>query len=159
EGSIQVDHEGQALVINGNYVKLIYSDSPESVDYPSYDIHDAIIVDNTGKWRDREGMSRHLKAKGVSKVILTAPGKGDVPNIVYGVNHETIDPNERLISAASCTTNAIVPVLKAIDDHFGIENGHVETVHSYTNDQNLTDNFHKKERRGRSAPLNMVITE
>ena len=118
-----------------------------------------IVLDNTGVWRDRAGMSRHLEGKGVSKVILTAPGKGDIPYIVYGVNHSAVVEDERLLSAASCTTNAIVPVLKAMNDRFGIEHGHVETIHSYTNDQNLTDNFHKKERRGRSAPLNMVITE
>jgi glyceraldehyde 3-phosphate dehydrogenase len=113
----------------------------------------------TGKWRDREGLGRHLQAKGVSKVILTAPGKGDIPNIVYGVNNELIDAQENIYSAASCTTNAIVPVLKAVSDRFGIVSGHVETCHSYTNDQNLIDNYHKKPRRGRSAPLNMVLTE
>ncbi|MFO0695295.1 MAG: glyceraldehyde-3-phosphate dehydrogenase [Polyangiales bacterium] len=159
EGSIEIDKEGKALVVNGNYIKLIDADQPENVDYTSYGFKDVIILDNTGKWRDREGLGRHLKAKGVSKVILTAPGKGDIPNIVFGVNHATVNPEERILSAASCTTNAIVPVLKAMNDQFGIDNGHIETVHSYTNDQNLTDNFHKKERRGRSAPLNMVITE
>jgi glyceraldehyde 3-phosphate dehydrogenase len=159
EGSISIDKENQALIANGNFIRLIYSDSPESVDYTAHGIDNAIIVDNTGKWRDREGLSRHLKAKGAAKVLLTAPGKGDIPNIVYGVNHANIDDKERILSAASCTTNAIVPVLKAVHDKYGIEDGHVETIHSYTNDQNLTDNFHKKERRGRSAPLNMVITE
>jgi glyceraldehyde 3-phosphate dehydrogenase len=82
-----------------------------------------------------------------------------VPNIVHGVNHDTIKPDERILSCASCTTNAIVPPLKAMDDEFGVRRGHVETVHSFTNDQNLLDNYHKSERRGRSAPLNMVITE
>lgn len=159
EGSISVDKENQALIANGNFIRLIYSDAPESVDYTAYGIHDAIVIDNTGKWRDRDGLGRHLKAKGAAKVLLTAPGKGDIPNIVYGVNHASIDPSERILSAASCTTNAIVPVLKAMNDEYGIVDGHVETIHAYTNDQNLTDNFHKKERRGRSAPLNMVITE
>lgn len=159
EGSISIDKENQAIIANGNFIRLIYSDSPETVDYTAYGIDDAVVVDNTGKWRDREGLGRHLKAKGVAKVLLTAPGKGDIPNIVYGVNHAGIDPNERILSAASCTTNAIVPVLKAINDRYKVVDGHVETIHAYTNDQNLTDNFHKKERRGRSAPLNMVITE
>jgi glyceraldehyde 3-phosphate dehydrogenase len=95
----------------------------------------------------------------VSKVLLTAPGKGDVKNIVYGINHEDIVPEDRVLSAASCTTNGITPVLKVIDDRYGIVHGHVETVHSFTNDQNLTDNFHKGPRRGRSAGLNMVLTE
>ena len=92
-------------------------------------------------------------------MILTAPGKGDVPNIVYGVNHEGIREAGPVLSAASCTTNAIVPVLKTVSDEFGIEAGHVESVHSFTNDQNLIDNYHKKARRGRAATLNMVITE
>ena len=158
-GVIKIDQEENAIIANGNMIKIIYSDAPESIDYTAYGIDDAIIIDNTGKWRDREGLGRHLQAKGVSKVILTAPGKGDIPNIVYGINNELIGGTENIFSAASCTTNAIVPVLKAVSDRFGIENGHVETCHSYTNDQNLIDNYHKKPRRGRSAPLNMVLTE
>jgi glyceraldehyde 3-phosphate dehydrogenase len=110
-------------------------------------------------WRDEEGLSLHLKSKGVSKVILTAPGKGDLKNVVAGINSDIIQPSDRIISAASCTTNAIAPPLKAMDDEFGIVAGHVETVHAFTNDQNLIDNYHKASRRGRSAPLNMVLTE
>ena len=117
------------------------------------------MIDNTGMWRDRDGLGLHLKSKGAKKVLLTAPGKGDIKNIVHGVNHADILDSDTIMSAASCTTNAITPVLKALDEQYGIENGHVETGHSYTNDQNLIDNFHKAERRGRSAPLNMVITE
>jgi glyceraldehyde 3-phosphate dehydrogenase len=79
--------------------------------------------------------------------------------VVYGINHKDLDvDNETIYSAASCTTNAISPILKVINDHFGIEKGHIETVHAYTNDQNLLDNMHKKPRRGRSAAINMVIT-
>src|SRR5699024_1208436 len=101
-----------------------------------------------------------LKAKGVSKVLLTAPGKEGVPNIVHGVNQYDFDPDKvDIFSAASCTTNAITPVLKIMDDSLGIEHGHLETIHAYTNDQNLVDNIHKKYRRGRAAALNMVITE
>ena len=158
-GTITVDEENNAIVANGNMIRIIYSDAPENVDYTQYGIKDAILIDNTGKWRDRDGLGRHLKAKGIAQVVLTAPGKGDVPNVVFGVNNELITSEEKIFSAASCTTNAIVPVLKAVNDKFGIETGHVETCHSYTNDQNLIDNYHKKERRGRSAPLNMVITE
>lgn len=158
-GVIQVDKEENAIIANGNMIKIIYSDAPEDIDYSAYGIEDAIVIDNTGKWRDRDGLGRHLQAKGVSKVILTAPGKGDIPNIVYGINNELIQEQENIYSAASCTTNAIVPVLKAVSDRFGIVNGHVETCHSYTNDQNLIDNYHNKPRRGRSAPLNMVLTE
>jgi glyceraldehyde 3-phosphate dehydrogenase len=159
DGTIRVDEERQSFVANGNEVKVIYADSPDSIDYTAYGIDNAIVVDNTGVWRDEEGLSQHLKSKGVAKVILTAPGKGDLKNIVAGINSDAIEPTDRIISAASCTTNAIVPPLKAIDDKFGIVTGHVETVHAYTNDQNLIDNYHKADRRGRSAPLNMVLTE
>ncbi len=159
QGTITVDEENCGIIANGNFIKVIYASSPETVDYESYGIKDAIIVDNTGKWRDVEGLSLHLEAKGASKAILTAPGKGDMKNIVYGINSDSIEESDKLISAASCTTNAITPVLKAVNDEFGIEHGHVETVHSYTNDQNLIDNYHSADRRGRSAPLNMVITE
>ncbi len=158
-GIITIDEEENAIIANGNMIRIIYADAPENVDYTQYGINNAILIDNTGKWRDREGLGRHLKAKGISKVILTAPGKGDIPNVVAGVNDQLLTPEERLFSAASCTTNAIVPVLKAVNDKFGIVSGHVETCHSYTNDQNLIDNYHKNNRRGRSAPLNMVITE
>jgi glyceraldehyde 3-phosphate dehydrogenase len=158
-GIITIDEEENAIIANGNMIRIIYSDAPEGIDYTSYGIHNAILIDNTGKWRDRDGLGRHLKAPGIDSVILTAPGKGDIPNIVAGVNNELITSDERIFSAASCTTNAIVPVLKAVNDHFGILSGHVETCHSYTNDQNLIDNYHENSRRGRSAPLNMVITE
>lgn len=158
-GTITVDEENSALIVNGNYIRVIYSDSPESVDYAQFGIRDAIVVDNTGKWRDEEGLGKHLKCPGVSQVVLTAPGKGDIKNIVMGVNDDLISSDDRILSAASCTTNAIVPVLKVVNEQYGIQCGHVETVHSYTNDQNLIDNYHKGDRRGRSAALNMVITE
>jgi len=159
QGVIKIDREENAIIANGNMIKIIYADAPEDIDYTQYGINNAIVIDNTGIWRDREGLGRHLKAKGVEKVILTAPGKGDIPNIVFGVNNELIETEKEIFSAASCTTNAIVPVLKAVQDKFGIVNGHVETCHSYTNDQNLIDNYHKGPRRGRSAALNMVLTE
>ncbi|WDH79644.1 glyceraldehyde-3-phosphate dehydrogenase [Microbacterium esteraromaticum] len=159
EGSVDVDEENSQIIANGNRIQVIYSDDPSTVDYTAYGIRDAIIVDNTGRWRDEEGLSRHLQAKGAARVLLTAPGKGDLKNIVHGINDSTITDDDRIVSAASCTTNAITPVLKAMDEAYGIVRGHVETVHSFTNDQNLIDNFHKGDRRGRSAVLNMVITE
>jgi glyceraldehyde 3-phosphate dehydrogenase len=159
DGTILVLEEQDAIIVNGNYIKFIFAASPEEIDYTSYGIDRAIVIDNTGSWRDEAGLSRHLQSKGVDKVVLTAPGKGDLPNIVYGINQHTIKPEDRIITAASCTTNAIAPTLKVINDRYGIEFGHVETCHSYTNDQNLIDNYHNSDRRGRSAPLNMVITE
>lgn len=158
-GTIRVDEERQSFVANGNEVRVIYADDPSTIDYTAYGIHNAIVVDNTGVWRDEAGLSQHLKSKGVAKVILTAPGKGALKNVVAGINNHLIEDTDTIISAASCTTNAIAPPLKCVDERFGIAAGHVETVHAYTNDQNLIDNYHKAERRGRSAALNMVITE
>lgn len=158
-GTVSVDTENNALIINGTTVYVISSDNPDDIDYTAYGIDNALIIDNTGAFRDDEALARHLKAKGASKVLLTAPGKG-IPNIVHGVNHLQYSPDEvDVFSAASCTTNAITPVLKVLDDNFGIKKGHIETIHAYTNDQNLVDNMHKKYRRGRAAALNMVITE
>ena len=157
-GEVTVDHDDNALIINGNLVHVIYASNPSDCDYSEYGIRDAIVVDNTGKWRSREDLERHL-VPGASKVILTAPGKGDVPNVVYGANHHGMTESGDVLSAASCTTNAIVPVLKAVNDEFTIKSGHIESIHAFTNDQNLIDNYHNKERRGRAAPLNMVVTE
>ena len=157
DGTVRVDEENSSLVINGNPVKVIYASGPDKVKYSDYGINDPVVIDNTGIWRDEEALSVHIKS-GASKVILTAPAKGNIKNIVYGINDSILEENDQLISAASCTTNAIVPVLKTINDKFKINGGHIETVHAYTNDQNLIDNFHKKDRRGRGAPLNMVIT-
>ncbi len=157
-GHITVDVEQSAIIANGNFIKVIYANQPEDIDYTEYGISNALIVDNTGIFKDEAGLSRHLVPKGANKVLLTAPAGGDIKNIVYGVNEAMIEDTDTIVCAASCTTNAITPILKVINDKFGIENGHVETVHSFTNDQNLIDNYHKAERRGRAAPLNMVLT-
>ncbi|WP_461534295.1 glyceraldehyde-3-phosphate dehydrogenase [Sinomicrobium sp.] len=158
-GTVSADPENNCLLVNGTTVHMISSDDPEKMDYSKYGINNALLIDNTGAFRDKEQLSRHLKAKGVDKVLLTAPGK-EVPNIVYGVNHNEYSPDKhKIFSAASCTTNAITPILKVIEDTLGIAKGHVETIHAYTNDQNLVDNMHNKYRRGRAAALNMVITE
>ncbi|SPE62163.1 Glyceraldehyde-3-phosphate dehydrogenase [Streptomyces netropsis] len=158
QGTITVDETHNKIIANGNEIKVIYAAGPTEIDYTTHGIHNAVLIDNTGTWRDRQGLSQHLRP-GIDKVVLTAPGKGDIPNIVHGVNHHTIKPDEQILSCASCTTNAIVPPLKAMADEYGVLRGHVETVHSFTNDQNLLDNYHSADRRGRSAPLNMVITE
>ncbi len=158
-GSVIADPENNALLINGTTVHIITANTPEEIDYTAYGIEDALVIDNTGAFTTEEALKRHLTSKGADKVLLTAPGKG-VPNIVYGVNHEDYNPDEvNIFSAASCTTNAITPVLKAVEDTLGVVKGHLETIHAYTNDQNLVDNMHKKYRRGRAAALNMVITE
>ena len=160
ESVVDINIKEKYIVINGQKVYMIAANNPSEIDYTAYGIKDALVIDNTGVWRNEVELSQHLKAKGVSKVLLTAPGKGNIPNIVYGVNHRDFDINKlNIFSAASCTTNAIVPPLFVLENEFEIEKGHMETIHSYTNDQNLLDNIHKKARRGRSAPLNMVLTE
>ena len=157
KGTIRVLNESDTMVVNGNPIQVIYANKPEDVDYSEYKINEPLIIDNTGIWIDRKNLQRHLST-GAKKVLLTAPAGGDIPNIVYGVNHHQIIAQQDVISAASCTTNAIVLVLKILLYQYGIQHGHVETVHAYTNDQNLIDNYHPGDRRGRSAALNMVLT-
>ena len=156
DGTVRVDEANSELVVNGNPIKVIYALKPADVNYSDYGIESPIVIDNTGVWRDEDGLGEHLKS-GASHALLTAPAKGDIKNIVFGINDDILE-DDSIVSAASCTTNAIVPVLQVVKDKYGISGGHIETVHSYTNDQNLIDNFHKGDRRGRGAPLNMVIT-
>ncbi|WP_281633678.1 glyceraldehyde-3-phosphate dehydrogenase [Flavobacterium luteolum] len=159
QGSVIADAKNNALIINGTTVHIITANSPEEIDYTAYGINDALVIDNTGAFTTEEALKRHLTSNGASKVLLTAPGKG-IPNIVHGVNHNDFNPDEvNIFSAASCTTNAITPILKVVEETLGVVKGHLETIHAYTNDQNLVDNMHKKYRRGRAAALNMVITE
>ena len=156
-GTVKVDKDSQQLIINSCRVQVIFAGSPEDVDYTKYGIKDAMLIDNTGAWRDKEGLSRHLRP-GIKQVLFTAPGKG-IKNTVHGINQKELNFEEdNVFCAASCTTNAIAPVLKVLHDQFGITNGHLETIHAYTNAQNLLDNYNKKERRGRAAAINMVIT-
>ena len=158
KGVVEVNTKNSSMIVNGQMIKFIEGSEPEKIDYTNYSINDALLIDNTGAFTTKEALSKHLKAKGVSKVLLTAPGK-EIPNIVYGVNSKNLDiKNNNIFSAASCTTNCIAPILYIIENKFKIAKGHLETVHSYTNDQNLLDNMHKKPRRGRSAAINMVIT-
>jgi glyceraldehyde 3-phosphate dehydrogenase len=160
KGTVKYDVENGLLITNGQQIKIITESDPANIDYTKYGINNALLIDSTGAFRTEEQLGLHLKSRGIDKVLLTAPAKGSVPNIVYGVNHKNYDINEvKIFSAASCTTNAVVPILKVVDEVYGIQNGHIETVHAFTNDQNLVDNFHKSTRRGRSAPMNMVITE
>ena len=157
DGSVVVDKANSGIIANGRFIKVIYASDPSEIDYTSYGIDNALIIDNTGKWKDEAGLGKHLQSKGAKKVLLTAPASGDIKNIVYNVNDDTIGSDTN-VSAASCTTNAITPTLKLLNDKYGIENGHMETIHAFTNDQNLVDNHHKAERRGRAATLNMVMT-
>ncbi|TYL48872.1 glyceraldehyde-3-phosphate dehydrogenase [Marinomonas sp. IMCC 4694] len=158
DGLVKVDDANQSLIINGLPVKVIYAADPAEVDYQAHGINNALLVDNTGRWRDHEGLSVHLNRPGIERVVLTAPGK-QMKNVVFGVNDADLIDSDSIVSAASCTTNAIAPILSVLEAKYGIESGHVETVHAYTNDQNLIDNIHKGDRRGRAAGMNMVMTE
>ena len=113
------------MIINGNEVSFIYSDNPKKVKYKDFDIKRATVIDSTGVWRDEEGLSQHVKNPSVERVLLTAPGKGKIKNIVFGVNDDKASSEDKMLAAASCTTNAIVPALKLIDDNFKIVNGHI----------------------------------
>ena len=158
KGIVDVDLEKRIIIVNGQIIHLIDGSNPDSIDYEKYGINNALLIDNTGVFKSKEALSCHLKSKGIKKVLLTAPGT-EIPNIVYGINNKEVDVDKTdIFSAASCTTNCIAPILKIVNDKYEIVNGHLETVHSYTNDQNLLDNMHKKPRRGRSAAINMVIT-
>jgi len=160
KGTIDIDEDKHQIIANGTTVQVIYADHPSEANYEAYGIADAIVIDNTGVWRDQSGLEQHLTNDAISQVLLTAPTKdAGIKNIVYGINHHTLTEKDTIVSAASCTTNAVTPVLKIIHEQFGVEHGHIETVHAYTNDQNLIDNYHKGDRRGRAAALNMVITE
>tara|TARA_Y100000589_G_scaffold131563_2_gene125321 strand:+ start:17377 stop:18816 length:1440 start_codon:yes stop_codon:yes gene_type:complete len=154
--SVEIDEKNLTVIINGQ--KIQFFDEKTKNSMHKHNISNALLIDNTGVYKEYNELKKHLEIKGINKVLLTAPGSG-IPNIVYGVNQSNINIEEDLIiSAASCTTNAIAPILKVINDNNIIIKGHIETIHAYTNDQNLLDNMHDKPRRGRSAPINMVIT-
>jgi len=158
-GTIRVNKKNNSLIVNGNEIFVIYANDPRKVKYKDYGIKKATIIDNTGAWKDEEGLGQHIRNPSVDKVILTAPAKGKIKNIVFGINDEKLKQDEKIVAAASCTTNAIAPPLKLINDAYKIVSGHIETIHAYTNDQNLVDNYHKSDRRGRGAALNLVITD
>jgi len=154
--SIEINDNDYSIIINGQKIQFFDENNKDKLE--EHGIHDALLIDNTGIYKDYDSLKKHLTLSGVNKVLLTAPGAG-LPNIVYGVNQSDISiKDDQIISAASCTTNAIAPILKVINDNTHIHKGHIETIHAYTNDQNLLDNMHSKSRRGRSAAINMVIT-
>ena len=158
KGTVEEDLVNKALIINGQKIQLIEAQNPSEVNYAQFGINNALLIDSTGVFTTKDTLAQHLENDEIDKVLLTAPGK-EIPNIVYGINQNEFDLEEHdIFSAASCTTNAISPILNVIESTFEIEKGHIETIHAYTNDQNLLDNMHKKPRRGRSAAINMVIS-
>ena len=152
-----IDFEGDEIVIKGTKRIKVYSEQdPENLPWRELDVD--VVLECTGHYTDLEGAKKHITA-GAKKVIISAPGKGDMKTIVYNVNSDTLDGTEEVISAASCTTNCLAPVLKVIEDNIGIVKGYMTTVHAYTNDQATLDIPHKKgilARRGRACAMNIV---
>jgi len=152
----EIGWEENALIVNGKRILLLNERNPSLL--PWKQLHIDIVIEATGKFNSREKAALHLEA-GAKKVVLTAPGKKADATIVMGVNEESLDINNHaIISNASCTTNCLGPVVKVIDDAFGIENGWMTTIHAYTNDQNNIDNPHKDLRRARSCGQNIIPT-
>lgn len=157
-GTVEVEEgeEGNYLIINGK--KIIIESNRDPLQLPWKDLGIDLVIDTTGAFRDREGLSKHIEA-GAKKVILSAPAKGEDITIVMGVNEEDYNPEtDNIISNASCTTNCLAPVAKVLDKEFGIKKGLMTTIHAYTSDQNLHDAKHKDLRRARAAALSMVPT-
>ena len=150
--------DNNIVINNQKYIPVFNETDPENLPWESLDVD--LVVECTGHFTSLEGAQKHIKA-GAKKVLISAPGKGDMKTIVYGVNDNILDGSETIISAASCTTNCLAPVLKVIDDNFGIKMGFMSTIHAYTNDQVTLDVAHKKgikERRGRACAQNIVPT-
>jgi len=152
----KVEAKEKALVVEGKEIKVFAEKEPSNLPWGSLDID--VVVESTGKFTKKEDLQKHLNA-GAKKVLLSAPAKeGDVKTIVLGVNENTMNKEDKIISNASCTTNCLAPVAKVLNEKFGIVNGFMTTVHAYTGDQALVDAPHKDLRRGRSAAVNMVPT-
>lgn len=153
-----VDYDEEGIIINGRKVKIYSELDPSNLPWSTLGID--VVFECTGKFTSVDKAMAHINA-GAKKVIISAPAKGEAKTIVYNVNDDILEGNEKIISAASCTTNCLAPVLKIIDDNFGIEKGFMTTIHAYTNDQVTLDVAHKKgikERRGRACALNIVPT-
>lgn len=154
DGEIEVVEEG--FMINDKLVKVIAHRDPLEIPWKELGVE--LVIDSTGAFRDREGISKHITA-GAKKVIITAPTKGEDITVVLGVNEEDYDPkNHHIISNASCTTNCLAPLSKVILDEFGINKGLMTTIHAYTNDQQILDKRHKDLRRARTAAQNIIPT-
>ena len=152
----EVSAEGDHLVVDGHKIKVLSERDPSNL--PWGDMGVEVVLECTGLFASEEKASAHLKG-GAKKVLISAPAGSDVKTIVYGVNHETLTPEDKIVSNASCTTNCLAPLVKPLHDAFGIEYGLMNTIHSYTNDQVLTDVYHKDIRRARSATQSMIPTK
>ena len=151
-----VEIEDNDLVIDGKKVKLFGERDPKKL--PWKDLEIDIVIESTGAFTEFKNAHQHIEA-GAKKVLISAPAKGEnVKTIIYGVNHETLNEDDQVISVGSCTTNCLAPVAKVLNDAVGIEKGLMTTIHSYTNDQNVVDNSHKDLRRARACAMSMIPT-
>jgi glyceraldehyde 3-phosphate dehydrogenase len=154
DANIEIAADG--LIVDGKKVKIVAEPNPAQIPWKTLDID--IVIESTGLFTHLDDASKHIEA-GAKQVIISAPGKGEVPTFVLGVNDHLIDPKQNVISNASCTTNCLAPIAKILDDNFGIEKGFLSTVHAYTADQNLQDAPHKKDmRRARAAAYSIIPT-
>lgn len=154
----EVSNDLDSLVVNGRYIKVYSEMDPNNLPWKELGID--VVLECTGKFTSKDKAMSHIKA-GAKKVLISAPGKGEMKTIVYNVNDEILTDKDKIISAASCTTNCLAPVLKVLNDNFGVVKGNMTTIHAYTNDQVTLDVTHKKgimERRGRACAMNMVPT-
>lgn len=154
EGDVQLD--GDVLTVSGHKIKFFNQRDPAEI--PWGDVGAQLVIDATGVFKDKEGLSKHLHGT-VKKVVMCAPGKGLDATFVMGVNENIYDPGKHhVVSNASCTTNCLAPIVKVLNDKFGIENGFMTTVHSYTSDQMLLDGSHSDPRRARAAAMSIIPT-
>jgi len=150
-----ITHDENSITINGKKIPVLQESDPEKLDWRPYNVD--VLFECTGKFSDREGAMKHIKA-GAKKVLISAPGVDEDIMAVYGVNHDKIKAEHKIVSNGSCTTNCLAPVAKVLNDSVGIARGFMTTIHAYTGDQNIHDGSHKDLHRGRAAGLSMVPT-
>jgi glyceraldehyde 3-phosphate dehydrogenase len=153
DGTVEADAEN--LYVNGKKIRVYEERDPANLPWKKHKVD--VVIESTGRFTDSESAKKHITA-GASKVIISAPGTGDVKTIVLGVNDKDIDANATVFSNASCTTNCLAPMVKILDENFGLESGFMQTIHAYTSDQNLQDAPHRDLRRARAAAYSIIPT-
>ena len=152
----EVSCDGESIIINGDKITMLYDRDPANLGWGDMEID--IVLECTGAFRDYESASKHINA-GAKQVLISAPGTKMDATIVFGVNHDILEKSHKIVSNASCTTNCLAPLVKPLHESIGIKYGSMTTIHSYTNDQVLTDAFHNDPRRARSATMSQVPTK
>ncbi len=154
-GTVEV--EGDSMIVNGDRIRVLAERDPAKLPWKELGVD--VVLESTGLFRTRDTAGKHLEA-GASKVVISAPGGEDIDaTVVYGVNHDVLKPSDRIISNASCTTNCLAPLVKPLHEKIGVKHGIMTTIHAYTNDQVLTDVYHKDLRRARSATMSQIPTK